>query len=218
MTDSLGRIHPLRRTGFERFRASGVEQDFDLIDFWRWLGSDLGSNALRGTLAEYIVARALGASADLVRTEWDAYDVVAPDGVTVEVKSAAYIQSWEQSKPVRISFSIGPRRAWFAETNTYSADQKRHADIYVFALLHHRDATTLNPLDLDQWSFYVASTARINELWPTAKSVGLAKVEQAFGPAAGFMSLNEQVKRLLPVEAQRSYGQSTLSDRGAPTE
>ncbi|AXG97954.1 hypothetical protein DVJ83_00840 [Deinococcus wulumuqiensis] len=43
-------------------------------DFWRWAYSDFLSNALRGVLAEYIVAQAAGCT-HRARTEWDAYDL-----------------------------------------------------------------------------------------------------------------------------------------------
>jgi hypothetical protein len=65
-----------------------------LLDFWQWAYSDLLSNTNRGRLAEFIVARALSLGLTDVRIEWDAVDLVTPTGVKVEVKSAAYLQSW----------------------------------------------------------------------------------------------------------------------------
>jgi hypothetical protein len=34
-----------------------------------------------------------------------------------------------------------------------STEIKRHADVYVFALLAHTDKATVDPLSLDQWRF-----------------------------------------------------------------
>lgn len=65
---------------------------FTLLDFWRWSCSDLISNATRGILAEYIIAQALGVAKG-IRKEWAPYDLLTPEGIRVEVKSAAYIQS-----------------------------------------------------------------------------------------------------------------------------
>jgi hypothetical protein len=95
MRDVLGRIYVRRKSGDEPFHAAGRPIGAELGDFWRWAFSDLTSNALRGVLAEYLVARALGADRG-ARTEWDACDVCAPDGTRIEVKSAAYLQSWSQ--------------------------------------------------------------------------------------------------------------------------
>ena len=36
---------------------------------------------------------------------------------------------------------------------------RRHAQVYVFALLAHTGKATVNPLDLDQSAFYVLPTA-----------------------------------------------------------
>lgn len=77
------------------FRDRDRLLDFDVYGFWRWRCSDLVSNATRGVLAEYIVAKALGV-AEGVREEWASYDLTTPGGTRIEVKSAAYIQSWHQ--------------------------------------------------------------------------------------------------------------------------
>ena len=76
---------------------------------------DLTGNATRGRLAEYIVARALGISTGGVRDEWAACDLCTTAGVQIEVKSAAYLQSWQQTKPSTISFSIKKSRPWDAK-------------------------------------------------------------------------------------------------------
>ena len=105
-----------RKTGLEHFRSGREPLPFDLLGFWQWSASDLASNALRGRLAEFLVAQALGVSHG-VRAEWDAYDLRSQDGITVEVKSAAYFQTWAQSAPSKIGFDIAPTRAWNSTTN-----------------------------------------------------------------------------------------------------
>ena len=75
----LKAIRPERKTGTEVFHNDGEPLHFTVLDFWRWSGSDLLNNAQRGVVAEFLVARALGASGT-VRVEWDAKDVVTPGG------------------------------------------------------------------------------------------------------------------------------------------
>ena len=150
-------VQPLQ--GNESFTG----QDFGVLDFWRWAYSDLLSNTLRGILAEFLVAKAVGATKS-ARREWDAFDVTTPSGVRIEVKSAAYVQSWHQDKPSNISFDIAPKKSWDAETNTTDVEPSRSADIYVFALLHEQNRDTVNPLDLNQWTFFVLPTATLNTL------------------------------------------------------
>jgi hypothetical protein len=84
----LGRIVNKARSGAEPFHDASQDLGFDLLSFWRWSASDIVSNATRGILAEYLVARAVGAAKG-VREEWAAYDLLCPDGTTIEVKSAA---------------------------------------------------------------------------------------------------------------------------------
>ena len=134
---------------------------FTLLDFWQWTASDLVSNSTRGVLAEFLVARALGLDAG-VRDEWQAFDLQTPSGKKIEVKSAAYVQSWGQKELSKIVFSTRHSLAWDAETGAFATESKRQADIYVFALLAHREKNTIDPLDLDQWEFYVVPTSALD--------------------------------------------------------
>src|SRR5690606_23578546 len=167
------RITPVRRDGSESFSANGSLMDCNLLDFWQWSVSDLASNATRGRLAEYIVAKALGISTDGVRDEWAACDLCTDAGVKIEVKSAAYLQSWHQTKPSTISFSVRKALAWDAATNTRGLEPTRTADVYVFALLNHMDKATLDPLNLDQWRFFALPTKALNERARSQHSITL---------------------------------------------
>jgi hypothetical protein len=145
MTEGFAKLDVTRKTGDEPFHHHGQKLDLKLNDFWSWSASDLVSNATRGILAEYIVASALGV-ADGVRAEWDAYDLLTPSGVRIEVKSAAYLQSWFHKKFSNIVFGIRPTRSWGASIN----DLRRQGDIYVFCVLYHKDKATIDPLNLEQ--------------------------------------------------------------------
>ena len=148
--DNLTRLTIDRKTGSEPFHVDGESLAISLLAFWQWSASDLISNTMRGRLAEYLVAYDLGV-ADGIRVEWDAYDLKTTSGIKVEVKSAAYLQSWTQRKPSAISFSIRPTLGWDATANAYGTEPQRQADVYVFALLHHHDKATLDPLNAAQW-------------------------------------------------------------------
>jgi hypothetical protein len=142
----LQRLSVSRKEGKEPFHVNGKRLGFDLLSFWQWASSDLVSNATRGVIAEYIVARALGLAGKGVREEWAAFDMETPSGVKVEVKSSAYVQSWHQKRLSPITFVIPKTLAWDADTNTQSKEPKRRADVYVFALLAHTDKATIDPL------------------------------------------------------------------------
>ena len=73
--------------------------------------------------------------------------------VKIEVKSATFLQSCYQTRLSSISYLTPHTRAWDANTNVQSPDAKRQADVYVFALLDHKDKATIDPLNVDQWRF-----------------------------------------------------------------
>ena len=181
MSTSLPLVRPCLRSEKERFMEAGKDLDMSLLDFWQWQGSNLLDNALRGILAEFLVARALNCN-KAPRVEWDGCDCRTPEGLRVEVKSSAYIQSWGQKQPSRISFDIAPKQAWNAATNGYSSERKRHSDVYVFCLYAHTDQESANPLDLSQWKFYVLPTRALDKKAPIQKTITLSSLLDRFAP------------------------------------
>lgn len=159
---TLPKITPSLKNGSEPFQDNSTKLPFTLLDFWRWSVSDILSNATRGRLAEFLVATALDIPITKVRDEWSAWDLTTGEGIKVEVKSAAYIQSWYQSHPSTITFSVKQTKAWDADTNKQANISRRHADVYVFALLSHKDQDTIDPLNVAQWEFYVLPTEVLN--------------------------------------------------------
>ena len=166
------------------------------LDFWTWSGSDLLGNTLRGVFAEYLVALDLGV-ADGIRCEWDRCDLRFGKA-SVEVKSAAYRQTWKQKRDSRIVFGIQPTIGWDPETGEYDADRtpKRQADVYVFALLGAKGKAA-DPLDVDQWAFRVVSRATLNEQLGDQKTVSLDVLDRLCSFPARFGGIAEAIGRVL---------------------
>ncbi len=190
---NLGRLPLERKTGEEPFRDGEREFDLRLVDYWRWSASDLVSNAQRGTLAEFLVAHALGVDGG-VRTEWDAVDLRTRSGAKIEVKASGYVQSWDQPKYSSISFGIAPKQAWDAGSNTSSDTPVRSADAYVFAVHAHREQESINPLDLSQWEFHVLSTARIQQECGDQKTLSLGALERLSSGSVPFEDLEKAIE------------------------
>jgi hypothetical protein len=182
---SLGALPRECRNGSEVFHAAGTELGFNLLSFWQWSASDLVSNTMRGVLAEYLVAQAV-AAAQGIREEWASYDLRTPEGITVEVKSAAYIQSWHQERLSTISFLCPKTRAWDPHTGAYEAEPRRQAQAYVFALLAHQNQATLDPLNVDQWEFYVVPTAVLDARERSQHSITLQSLDALHGDPVAF--------------------------------
>lgn len=152
-------------------------------------------NTARGRVAEYIVARALGLAGDGVRDEWAPYDLETASGVKIEVKSAAYVQSWHQKRLSSITFVAPRRRAWDSATNALSEEKKRHAHVYVFALLYHKEKSTIDPLDLAQWRFYVLPTATLDARTRSQHSITLASLQKLCSGGVMYPDLAGSVER-----------------------
>ncbi len=182
------------KSGAELFHVDQTPLKFSLKEFWRWSASDLMSNATRGVLAEFLVARAIGVNPDEVRHEWDAYDLTSPSGIKIEVKSSAYIQSWYQENFSEITFSIKPARAWDSETNKLSENAGRHADVYVFALLAHQDQDTIDPMDVSQWEFYTVPTSDLNTRKRNQHSITLGPLKLLAGETLSYHDLAAAVE------------------------
>ncbi|MET3980414.1 hypothetical protein ABIB62_003015 [Mucilaginibacter sp. UYP25] len=188
----LSHIKPLLKTGNEGIIVNGKVSNHTLLDFWRWNVSDILSNATRGRLAEFLVALATNIDIKEVREEWGPYDLTTPEGIKLEIKSAAYLQSWEQNVVSKISFSTKLARAWDWEVDKRSAIAKRHADVYVFCLLKHEDKQTINPLDLTHWDFYVLSTTELNKYERSQHSITLNSLKR-HASAIGYNELLSEI-------------------------
>lgn len=199
----LGAIKAISKTGNESLSFDNKDIDYTLLDFWRWNVSDILSNATRGIFAEFVVGTAIGFKPENVREEWDAYDLTSSEGIKIEIKSSAYIQSWNQKEYSKISFSIKPARYWDAETSIIS-EPKRHADIYVFCLLKHKDQSTIDPLKLEQWEFYVVPTITLNNYERSQSSITLNSLNKLKKPV-NYADLKGEVEKEYRVQNSKMF-------------
>lgn len=184
-----------RLTGDERFKSSAIETDVTLSNFWQWFGSDLTNNVIRGALAEFIVASALNIS-EGVRDVWSPFDLLTKENVKIEVKSAAYLQTWFQKAYSSISFDIGQTRGYDTITNQSDTEAKRQADIYIFCLLHFKDKSSLNPMDFEQWNFYILSTSFLNAHHFNQRKISLSSLLKLNPHKAKYEEIADCVKSL----------------------
>lgn len=149
-------------------RMTGSEQlagtDATVADFWRWAFSDLRDNTTRGILAEFLVAKAVGGDRGL-RIGWDNFDVQTTEGIKIEVKCSAFLQSWAQRRHSHLTFGRLNAREFDASRNEYSLDPRIRADVFVFAVQTQRDPDAYDMLDLAHWEFWVAGGRRDSSPW-----------------------------------------------------
>ena len=198
MDADLGRIPPKLRKPTDKFNVEFGCPNATLGDYWRWSSSTILDNTERGILAEFLVANALGLI-DEPRVEWGSYDLKMPDGTKIEVKSSAFLQSWHQKKYSTIEFGIArTKEAWDPDTGESQTHDppKRTADIYVFCLLKHRDKATVDPLNSEQWEFYVVPTFLINKERPCGQKIRLKPLKDLAGRPTPYSDLAATVARV----------------------
>lgn len=151
--------------------------------------SDLKVNNVRGYLAEFLVARAVGATAP--RVEWDSWDVTSPDGVKIEVKTSGYIQAWGQSKLSVPTFRVAPAYGWDSTSGTWSESQSLNAHVYVFCLHTATSHDAYDPLDTSQWKFYVAGRLAVEDR--KTRQMGLATLSKVAGDPVAYGELGAAI-------------------------
>lgn len=177
--------HLLR--GEEQLQLGGAPiEEAMALNFWRWAFADLRQNALRGVFAEWVVAHLMGIER-VCREPWADCDLVTAQGVRIEIKAAAFRQSWhpEGAPPSKIVFSGLHGRRF--EDGRYVAASTYNADFYIFCLLDNLDPEA-DPFDLDRWRFWTLSAADLGRPTPNSgqrRSITLASVMREAREVAG---------------------------------
>ena len=185
MTSSL-------RLGEDSIVGPNGESVATLLDFWRWSASNVLENTLRGVFAEFIVACSLGVHKKQ-RVEWEPFDLLSDENVRIEVKSAAYVQAWEQTHFSAISFDIRPTSLWDKKTRTYSATKERRSDLYIFCVLGCSDSWDVDPFELCQWAFYILPTSQLELKVPKQKTISLARLEKLGAAKCNYSQIGNEV-------------------------
>lgn len=153
------------------FHMMSIEDDTD-IELRRAIGASINlmEYVNRGTVAEAIVALALGGR---VTEAWGDWDVELPDRTRLEVKSTGSVQSWPQNAASPPRWSIGKTQGWVLTDDQYEvvATEERCSDYYVLAV-----HTGLRPDDMTEWRFYVIPTAVVDARLGDQKTISEASL------------------------------------------
>ena len=182
----------------EMFSHKGTEL-FSVLDFWQYAYSQLGG--LGDTIAEFLVAKALG----IVKAEnvnyWTAYDM-AYKNKRIEVKATRYVHPWNTRISKVRTFSIEPtNNSYWGNDKNQSNDGKklsRQSEVYVFCLNSNMDIQKNDPLKVDDWEFYVVPTFEINRYCngndnPDQKKISLNVVKHLAKGCVAFDELRDAV-------------------------
>ena len=188
---------PIKYTrGDTPFLIKGASCDYTLLDFWSWAFSDVITNTTRGMVAEFIVATALGIDIRNPRDAWSKFDLSYRDH-GIEVKSSSYHQRWYQESISKISFNIPKRQGWDDKTNRLDPVSRRQADIYVLSLLFEIDREKINPLNIDQWQFWVVKTSFFNDRVRSQHSITYNSLLKEIGEPISYNQLKETIDSII---------------------
>ena len=167
-------------SGEELLHGEGlVLPDSTVLHFWRWALGDLCPNSVRGVFSEWLVAQLLGIDLD-ARDPWAEADLIYGEDTRIEVKSAAYVQSWDQGNTIStISWSRLKGRKWDPKAGR-TGDQTYNADVYVFCVQTMQDRSRWDALDLSQWRFYVLGRDQLEAL--DQKSISEGRMKRLTSP------------------------------------
>ncbi|MEL6560130.1 MAG: hypothetical protein AAFQ94_18215 [Bacteroidota bacterium] len=170
-------------------------KEINPLNFWKYAYSDFLDNRNRAALGEFIVAKALGIK-ESPYSSWESYDMETADGTKIEVKTSGYIQTWNEEKHSVPSYGIAKKQGWDENSNDFDGVVTRQADVYVFCL-HHEvcKPKEANPLNLGNWTFYVASTKLIEKELKDQKTVRISTLTNVLGcKAVEYVDLKRMIK------------------------
>lgn len=214
----LAPVKVKQKDGNEPFHEGGKPLTVKLKHFWQWSASDLMSNTSRCLLARYLVAKALGL-ADGVRYACAPFDLETKDGVKIEVKSFSPFQSGSQERS-KLSLGTRPTHSGNEATGKFDEEIEFQADVYVLCVLGDREADKdrVDPLNLDQWDFYVMKASLLDEESPAQKTNGEASLNKPNLILVKYAELGARIRDLSPSHgAQRILGSPNQRRDGSYT-
>ena len=185
----------IKNRGQTPFTLGGYSQGFALVDFWQWVACDLTNNLIRGKLAEFIVAHALGIHQLGPLQKWESHDLIF-HGKRIEIKASGYVQEWSDTINTNPRFSIRPSKKW-DDTTGYGKIARRNSDIYIFCILAEFDKDLASLPILDNWEFYPVLTVVLNERLKDQKSVCMGKISDICSIPSTYTSLHDNLLQLI---------------------
>lgn len=176
----------------------------------RFYSQPLLDNVYRGDYVETLILFALGDGWKAVGG-WGSWDLEkGVDGVRVEVKQSAALQTWGQqyrkegSKERPPSFDIAPRTGYHTDSTEDAkwvdlpdGESARFADIYIFAWHPERDTDTADHRRAGQWSFFVVPEHQL----PSQKTISLNPLQKL----AAAVTYDQLATKVTEVAAELPY-------------
>ena len=183
-------------TGKEAFVFEGKVVGFDFLDFWRFHYSNIYD--LQDKIAEFIVSKVLGVNKAQNDQYWTLWDVSYRDK-RIEVKETSYYHSFNEEGKVskHRSFGIAKANGSYDPANSGNNDFCRQNDVYVFCLNTGDTKESSNPLNLNNWEFYIVPTVVINEKCGNNKTISLGRIKSLGFSAKRYDEIRTEIDKII---------------------
>ena len=182
-------------TGNESFDLDGKPIGLKIQDFWRFKYSNI--YFLLESIAEFLVAKALGLYEPHNADWWTLYDIRYRD-FRIEVKETSYYHPWNSNGVVSKQRTFGITMANSAYENFSSVNKhERQNDIYVFCLNKGNTREESNPLNLNNWDFYIVPTSLINRHCREQKTISLGRIKRLGFLPMPYDKIRAEVDRMI---------------------
>ena len=147
-----------------------------MLDFWESKFSNIYN--MQVVIAEFIVEKALGIDKAQNIDYWTLYDILYKN-FRIEIKETSYYHSWNENGKIskQIMFGITKANSNY-ETVEMENKFERQNDIYVFCLNIGDTKESSNPMNLNNWEFYIIPTSVINKECRDNKKISLNRVRK----------------------------------------
>ncbi len=181
--------------GNEIFTYNNNSLGFTWLDFWKFQYSNIDN--LKESIAEFLVAKALGIDTPHNTSYWTLFDILYRN-TRIEVKQTAYYHPWNENGNVSNARIFDIKKANSSYENEKSPNiYERQNDIYVFCLNNGNTKETSNPLELSNWEFYIIPTSVINEQCQNNKTVSLGRIRSMGFSHFEFGQIKAEIDRII---------------------
>jgi len=182
-------------TGNEKFIVDGKDLEFGILDLWKYKYSNIFN--MQEVIAEFIVEKALGLTKSQNTDYWTLFDILYRN-YRIEVKETGYYHSWnEDGKISQVrNFGISKANSSYEEQETENKFERQN-DIYVFCLNTGTTKETSNPMNLNNWEFYIVPTSVINEKCKDGKSIGLNRIKKLGYSALSYSDIKNEINAII---------------------
>ena len=180
-----------------KFIFNSKEMTFGILELWQQKYSNVYN--MQEVIAEFLVEKALGMDKSFNSDYWTLYDILYRN-CRIEVKETGYYHPWNENGKISSQriFGITMANSNYEEKDAENKFERQN-DIYVFCLNTGTTKETSNPMNINNWIFYIVPTSIINEQCGNNKTISLNRVKE-FAKEVQYDKIKETIDDIIDNE------------------